>query len=172
MHKHIITNKKKRILINKKKKILIVDDDEVITSMLATILGENAAYYVETSNDPHEAYELASSRHYDLLILDVQMPSLRGDMLFLCLGVDPYDHAGKVEQPKLLMISGALDTQKLSDSLDFVGGTSYLEKPFDAESLHSKVEWILASESHEREIPNSMEMQAAPYEMQAVPCMA
>ncbi|MBI4025604.1 MAG: response regulator, partial [Verrucomicrobia bacterium] len=67
-----------------KKRILIVDDDAAITAAIASVLEENPMYQVTATNNPYEAYNLASVMEYDLVISDVDMPSLRGDMLYLC----------------------------------------------------------------------------------------
>ena len=130
-----------------KKKILIVDDNEEVTSVVATVLRENPGYQVDVTNDPNEAYTLATSREYDLIISDVDMPSMHGDVLFLHLGVDPNDHSRKRRQPKLLMISGHLDAAELRSTVKFIGGIDYLQKPFDDDTLLAKVETILKTGS-------------------------
>jgi DNA-binding response OmpR family regulator len=124
---------------NYKKRILIVDDDEAITAAIASVLEENPMYQVTTTNNPYEAYNLASVMEYDLVISDVDMPSLRGDMLYLCLGVDAEDNRRPHKLPKLLLISGMIDEDDLRASMRFVGGADYLPKPFDADTLSRKV---------------------------------
>ncbi len=128
-----------------KTKILVVDDDELITNTIAMALRENPSYSLDVTNDSKEAYQLASKQDYDLIISDIDMPSMHGDVLFLHLAMDPNDHSKKRPLPKLLMISGHLNTGELRATTQFVGAIDYLQKPFDVETLAAKVKKILES---------------------------
>lgn len=60
--------------------ILCVDDE------LTGLIGREAllklkGYHVLTSTSPHEALELFSSQRVGLVVLDYQMPEMRGDLL-------------------------------------------------------------------------------------------
>ena len=111
--------------------------------MICMALEQNEDYEVEAVHDPHQAYELASAQDYDLLISDVQMPTLEGDKLFLCLGIDPEGGTKRLKRPALLLMSGALNESELRESVKFIEGTSYLKKPFDSATLLMKVAEIL-----------------------------
>src|SRR5690242_4698515 len=65
------------ISINFKKKILIVDDEEDITFIFKIIL-EDANYEVKIFNDPIEAISNYKKNYYDLILLDLKLPSLSG----------------------------------------------------------------------------------------------
>ncbi len=126
-----------------KKRILVVDDDEVVARLVTTILKSATHYDVDTSTNPYEAYARASSEPYDLLISDMRMPGLDGRQLYVCLGMDPQDCQMRVNRPKLLLMSGAVSEEVLAAAMAFVGGVSYIQKPFPPALLAAKVAAIL-----------------------------
>ena len=67
--------------IDFKKKILIVDDEEDITFIFKIIL-EDSDYEVEIFNDPIEALSNYKKNYYDLILLDLKLPSISGSELY------------------------------------------------------------------------------------------
>ena len=64
-----------------KRRLLIVDDDPDITLTLRTNL-EQSGFEVVSFNDPLLALEHFKPRHYDLMILDINMPDMNGFELY------------------------------------------------------------------------------------------
>jgi len=126
-----------------KKRILIVDDNEMVLQTMLMALSENEQYIVEATSNPLDAYDLAALRDYDLLILDVNMVPMRGDMLYLSVAVDSRIDLKKRKQPKLLLVSGYYTSQELKEKVELIGGCDYMEKPFDSGTLSMKVASIL-----------------------------
>ena len=60
--------------------VLVVEDDEVVRGLVTEALRE-AGYRVETAGSAAEAIERAADTHVDLLITDVVMPRMGGDLL-------------------------------------------------------------------------------------------
>ncbi len=58
--------------------ILIVDDQEPNVALLEQLLGETGYTCVTSAMNPHEVCELHLKNHYDLILLDLQMPGLDG----------------------------------------------------------------------------------------------
>ncbi len=58
-------------------RILLVDD-EPINQMIAQELLEDAQMIVEVASDGKEAVELALAKHFDLILMDIQMPVMDG----------------------------------------------------------------------------------------------
>lgn len=56
-------------------KILIVEDDKDLAEILADKLAFDGAY-VEIANDPYEALNQLSEHHFDLVIMDWQLPDM------------------------------------------------------------------------------------------------
>ena len=59
-------------------RMLIVDDQEVNVSLLQQILAEAGYTQVASTMDPHEVCALHRQHHYDLILLDLQMPGMDG----------------------------------------------------------------------------------------------
>ena len=124
-----------------KQKILVVDDEDDITSTVTEVLRAQKIYEVDSTCDSAEAFKLAKTNQYDLLISDFNLPMLNGDSLFMHIRKDTDN--SKRKSPKLLLMSGMLDRKTLKSRLDSVGGNSLLRKPFSSEALLLEVETTL-----------------------------
>ncbi len=63
--------------LNASARILLVEDNEVAQRIFAHVL-RRGKYLVECSASGQEAVRAASRRHYDLILMDLQMPGLNG----------------------------------------------------------------------------------------------
>ncbi|MBK7899214.1 MAG: PAS domain-containing protein [Azonexus sp.] len=59
-------------------RILVVEDDWMNREVIRELLGEIVGFEVDLAHDGQQAVELACSRHYALVLMDVQMPVLDG----------------------------------------------------------------------------------------------
>jgi DNA-binding response OmpR family regulator len=66
------------------KRILVVDDEPDITLMLKKVLEDNG-FSVDSFNEPSSVIRDFRPGVYDLLILDIRMPSINGFELYLKL---------------------------------------------------------------------------------------
>ena len=64
------------------KKILLVDDEPDVTYTIKKIVEDNG-YKVDSFNDPILALNSYKSNFYDLVILDIKMPTMDGFELYL-----------------------------------------------------------------------------------------
>ncbi len=119
-------------------KILIVDDDEPLCVSIQDWL-EHRHHTVELVHDGIEGLELLQFSHYDLVILDVNMPNLSG--FEICR---KFRSAGG--KSLILMLTGQ---DKLIDKeIGFgVGVDDYLTKPFHMEELMLRVQALLRRSS-------------------------
>lgn len=62
----------------KKRVRVLVTDDSLTTRMLEQSILESAGYEVETASSAEEALEKAAKAHYDLFLVDVEMPGIDG----------------------------------------------------------------------------------------------
>jgi DNA-binding response OmpR family regulator len=117
------------------KKILVIDDDRVLRQALAASL-EAEGYSVAEAADGREGLSKVLKTAFDLVVLDVVMPSLGG--LEVCRKIR---EAGR--QLPLIVISG-----KKKKEIDKVlglelGGDDYLTKPFGMDEFIARVHAVL-----------------------------
>jgi two-component system cell cycle sensor histidine kinase/response regulator CckA len=112
--------------------ILLAEDEEPLRTLTATLL-ERHGYVVITATSANEALRIAedNSRRIDLLLTDLIMPELSGPAV-----------AERVSElvpgVKVLFMSGYADDLVLRNGI-LSPGAAFLEKPFSATDLASKV---------------------------------
>ncbi|HEY7635177.1 MAG TPA: response regulator [Gemmatimonadales bacterium] len=67
-----------------KPRILVVDDEPTLRRTLERAL-RSFDYDVITVGEPHLAYEVLEDGDFDLVLLDIHLPQMAGDALFLAL---------------------------------------------------------------------------------------
>lgn len=112
--------------------VLVVEDEEPYTVVMRDILSEYG-YEVHIANDAVEALSLLSGVILDLILVDVIMPEVNGDMLLRMLRTD---HS-RAAVPIVLM--SALFATKDREAADFPGADGYLAKPFTIQQLEDAI---------------------------------
>jgi diguanylate cyclase (GGDEF)-like protein len=111
-------------------KILLVEDDRYMGESLAKILTAHH-YTVERSDDGKTGLELALQGSHDLIVLDIQLPTLDG--ISICQRLRA---AGKTTP--ILILTALDDNTRVVDGLD-TGADDYVVKPFDPEQLLARI---------------------------------
>ena len=114
-------------------RILVVEDDERLASTLDRVLTAEG-HHVEVVADGMQALRLARDQPFDLVVLDVMLPSLDG------VGVARRLRA-TAEVP-ILMLTALGGTDDRVKGLD-AGADDYLVKPFAYEELLARVRALL-----------------------------
>lgn len=111
-------------------KILVVEDEPKVADFLHKGLME-AGYETHVAYDSPEGYKLAQQESFDLLLLDVILPSMSG--LELCRKIR------KINPDVPVLFLSALGTtgDKLSGFSS--GGDDYLVKPFEFDELLARI---------------------------------
>ncbi len=113
-----------------KAKILLVDDEKEQCEYLKEfILGDKPNYYeVEIAETAKEAFELNNEFAPDLVLFDIKMPNMRGDVMMEQI------KAGEGHKPKLFI---ALSAIALTETIERLkeAGCPYITKPFRIEEL-------------------------------------
>jgi DNA-binding response OmpR family regulator len=110
--------------------ILIVDDEPEIRSLLTDVLSDKG-YRIDTAADGVAALTVVVATQPDLVLLDVDMPRLRGgEALVAIRAVSP--------STKVIMISGKADSGEARRALA-AGAFDYVAKPFDLKYLDEAV---------------------------------
>src|SRR5215813_7292350 len=119
-----------------KRRVLIVDDDPAILEVLEMRLAA-MGFDVTATPEAHRAMEFATSRRFDVALLDLRMSPLDGIQLMEAL------HQHQPRLPVLIMTAhGTIET-----AVEAVqrGAFDYLTKPFVRDELRAKIARALAS---------------------------
>ncbi|RXK06569.1 response regulator transcription factor [Halarcobacter bivalviorum] len=114
-------------------KILLLEDDTLLHEIIEEFL-EELKYEVISTYDGQEAYELIFEQHFDLLILDVNVPSINGFDLLKSLKENSMDI------PTIFITS--LHTTKDMETGFNVGADDYIRKPFHLSELKLRIDNI------------------------------
>jgi two-component system copper resistance phosphate regulon response regulator CusR len=114
--------------------ILLVEDEKKIAQILAKGLSEHD-YYVDIANDGVTGMELFNSNHYELVILDINLPIMNG--YELCR------YIRKQDEKVLIVMLTALNS--MDDKLEGfnTGADEYIIKPFDFKELLARIHALL-----------------------------
>ncbi len=118
--------------------VLIVDDSFLMTSIMKENIKEAFPdVKVFEADNGEAAQRLIARRHFDLVLCDWEMPSLKGNGLLQWLRED-----SSQKTIPFIMITGRRDTDSILEAKE-LGVTDYIVKPFTPEMLCHKVGTIL-----------------------------
>jgi DNA-binding response OmpR family regulator len=113
-------------------KVLIVEDEEKIRNIYTTLL-KDEGYDVRSSSNVSDAYDILLNNDIDLIILDIRMPGVEGNILYEVLRF-------MRNKSKVLVASVySLDTQR---SL-IPGASGYFDKSSGLDVLLGTIKSIL-----------------------------
>ena len=118
-------------------KILVVDDEPLYTHLLKVNL-EPEGYEVTTATNGEEALEIVSSKHPDLVIMDVMMPKLDG--------FSTLERIRQFSEVPVIMLTGKNEESDRVRGLN-AGADDYVAKPFSATELIARVRAVLRRSS-------------------------
>ena len=116
------------------KSILLVEDEPNVVSVIKRGLTDQG-YSITVATDGLAGLQLALSHIFDLIILDVMLPSLDG--VQICKGI-------RVQKPTvpILMLTALDSTINIVNALDS-GADDYLTKPFEMLELGARIRTLL-----------------------------
>jgi DNA-binding response OmpR family regulator len=118
--------------------ILLVEDNKVTVTMLSFLL-EKEGYHVDIATDGEYALENLKNNAYDLLILDLGLPALRGEELLSIL-IDNQHLKGHA--PKTMVITSNIAEETMEHAFD-MNADDYLVKPFSPIEFVARVKRLL-----------------------------
>jgi two-component system NtrC family response regulator len=124
-----------------KANILVIDDDEGIRTSLANVL-ELKGYHVETARDGKEGLAKYRKHHFDLALIDIVLPDIKGTELLGKMTT------GVVDMMKVI-VTGYPDLDNAIKSVN-EGADAYIIKPFDVKELLDKVSTLLKKQAENR----------------------
>jgi two-component system, OmpR family, response regulator ChvI len=120
--------------------VMLVDDEPDILAIFKTYL-TSEGYEVEAFSDSYmalQSFARSEPRHYDLLVLDIRMPTINGLQLYQRLkAVDPY--------VRVIFMSALEATDELVSILDGVKTVDVIRKPIDRKHFIQKVKATIES---------------------------
>jgi DNA-binding response OmpR family regulator len=111
-------------------KILLLEDDEILNEIIESFLLEKD-YQVSCAFDGEEAEDLISKEVFDLLLFDVNVPSINGFELLNRL------RANNIFTPAIF-ITSLNETEDLKNGFSS-GCDDYIKKPFEFEELELRI---------------------------------
>jgi len=119
-------------------KILLAEDNEINQEVAVGLLTK-VGLSVDIANDGRQAIEMVIARHYDLVLMDVQMPVMDG--LDATRAIRMIEGKGRLDLPILAMTAHAM-AQDTEESLA-AGMNGHITKPIDPEILYAEIShWI------------------------------
>jgi DNA-binding response OmpR family regulator len=119
-------------------RILIIDDEPALRRTLERAL-TNHGYAVDSVADPDSAYQVLGEGNFDLVLLDLRLPQIPGDTLFLAI-VRRWPHLlGRV-----ILMSGDPWGEHQDWPIE-LSSCPLLAKPFSLETLVKTVGAVLAA---------------------------
>jgi len=122
------------------KQILVVDDEEFIAEIVRGVL-EQRGHKVVTANSGKAALELLDYGKYDLILTDIKMPELTGDMLY-----ERVRQADEKLARRMIFMTG--DTVN-NETREFIQktGNKFIPKPFALDELLNSVNSAITSQA-------------------------
>lgn len=125
-----------------KGRILVVDDQPQIRRALRTALVVNG-YEVSDASGGEEAFERLREEKYDLILLDINMPDIKGTEV--CRTIRSTSDVG------IIMLTVSNNESDKVAALDS-GANDYITKPFSTPELFARIRVVLRRYNSDREI--------------------
>lgn len=126
-------------------KILIVDDEPDNLVILNEILRRAGYRHIDQESDPRNVLERERANHYDLALLDLQMPYLDGFELMQLL------HGHEANEAHVIMLTANHDQDVCHSALSN-GAKDFVTKPFDHKEVLYRIANVLESRAMQKQL--------------------
>ena len=125
--------------LDKDMPILIVDDYKTMLRIIRNLLKQLDFNNIDEATDGNTALEKLKDKTYGLVISDWNMQPMTGLELLRAVRAD-----GGLKQTPFIMITAESKTENVIAAKE-AGVNNYIVKPFNAETLKSKIESVLGA---------------------------
>lgn len=119
--------------LNKNMRVLIVDDYSTMLRILRNLLRQLEFNNVEEANNGEDALALMKMKPFDLVISDWNMAPMTGLELLRSVRGD-----GQLKHTPFIMVTAESKTENVIIAKQ-AGVSNYIVKPFNAETLRTKI---------------------------------
>ena len=116
-------------------RVLIIEDERRLAGNIARSLREAAGYAVDCAYDGEEGLYMAESNPYDLVVLDLMLPRIDGQIIL--------ERLRKAGKPSPVLVLTARDEHESVISLLNAGADDYVTKPFDLGELIARAKALI-----------------------------
>ena len=119
--------------------VLVVDDSSLARSHITRVLNTMGVEQITTANNGKEALEILSTKHFDLIVTDYNMPEMDGREL-----VETVRKGMGDSYTPILMVTSEENNARLS-AVQQVGVSAICDKPFEPSSVRDILTRICAA---------------------------
>ncbi len=130
--------------LNRGKKILLIEDQEEMRNLLTARL-KRSGYAVDVAKDGVEGLEKARKTIPDLVISDLVMPAMTGNVVVRIMKSND-----KLKHIPVIMLSAFIE-ERMQMNVE-VPADAYIPKPFEWEELAAKIEELLLKQRKQKEV--------------------
>jgi len=127
-------------------RILLVEDDEFIGESIKNYL-ELKGCKVDYFSSSKEVLEKVYPEHYDIFLLDINMPDINGYELYKEL-------KNYAKDVPVIFITAYSDIEHLKKAFD-LGASDYIKKPFELEELELRIKRLVFKNTNEVKITDN-----------------
>lgn len=120
-------------------RILVVDDDPIHCEFARVYLSTPTAE-VETAQNGAEGLERLRSEHFDLVVVDLDMPVMNGFQMIRAIRSDP-----ALRHLPVVIVTGLEDMESIDRAYD-EGATSFVTKPVNWRLLSYQLRYVLRAQ--------------------------
>lgn len=136
--------------MSEKKKILLVEDEPAVASLMTFLLARDG-YEVENACTGKQGMELGTTRKFDLILLDVDLPGINGFDICRELKQRHISHL-----TPLIFLSGNDIEERRTKALE-LGAVDFIAKPFVVADFMKRVALYIAPVEMSGETTNTGE---------------
>jgi len=126
---------------------VLLAEDNLVNQKVARLMLMKLGCQVDIANNGLEVIKVLSEHHYDLILMDCQMPEMDGFAVTRIIRAQEYATTSKVTHtPIIALTAHALEGDR--EHCLNAGMDDYLGKPFDKEQLYHMLEKWLNNQSH------------------------